>query len=327
VTSIAVVGSANLDLVVRADRFPGVGETVTGSSFDTGVGGKGLNQAVAAARLGGQVSLLCAVGDDDAGRQVRDTVADAGVAVAGVRVIGEPTGTAHITVDAAGDNMIVVVPGANAVLTSVDDDERSTIGDSGIVLSVLEIPLSRVIAAFAAARSAGARTVLTPAPVQALPDELVRLVDLLVLNASEAQALGRDTTDAIPEVVVTAGADGSTWRGPDGAIRHVPAPEVEVVDTTGAGDCFTGALAVALAEGRSMPDALVFATAAAAQSVRRRGAAAGMPTRAELPGWPRSAGGLAPSGDPPGQREQRRGQRALHQPAEQERREPGGHRG
>lgn len=282
--SIAVVGSANLDLVVQADRFPGVGETVTGRSFDTGVGGKGLNQAVAAARLGGQVSLLCAVGDDDAGRRLRATLSDAGVEVSGVHVVGEPTGTAHITVDPAGDNTIVVIPGANGTLTSIDDDERSVIGAAAIVLSVLEIPLSRVIAAFTAARSAGARTVLTPAPVQQLPDELIRVTDLLVLNASEAQALGSDTTYAIGEVVVTDGADGCDWRGPDGAIRHLPAPKVGAVDTTGAGDCFAGALAVGLAEGQSMQDALGFATIAAAQSVRRPGAAAGMPTRAELPG-------------------------------------------
>ena len=282
--SIVVVGSANLDLVVRADRFPAVGETVTGRSFGTGVGGKGLNQAVAAARLGGQVSLLCAVGDDDAGRQVRGTLSDAGVAVTGVRVVGEPTGTAHITVDAGGDNTIVVIPGANGSLTSIDDDERSMIGAAAIVLSVLEIPVSRVIAAFTAARSAGARTVLTPAPVQPLPGELIRVTDLLVLNASEAQALGSDTMAAIEDVVVTTGAGGCDWRGADGTIRHLPAPEVEVVDTTGAGDCFAGALAVALAEGRSMLDALGFATTAAAQSVRRAGAAAGMPTRAELPG-------------------------------------------
>jgi ribokinase len=284
VSSIAVVGSANLDLVARVERFPGVGETVTGTSFDTGVGGKGLNQAVAAARLGGQVSLLCAVGNDDAGRQVRDTLTQAGVDVAGVRVIGEPTGTAHITVDATGDNTIVVVPGANGMLTSIDDDEEAAIGAAVLVLSVLEIPLTRVIAAFTAARAAGARTMLTPAPVQALPDELIRVTDLLVLNVSEARALGRDTLDAVAEVVVTAGADGCDWRGHDGVVRHLPAAQVEVVDSTGAGDCFTGALAVALAEGRPMLDALAFATAAAAQSVRRPGAAAAMPTRAELPG-------------------------------------------
>ncbi len=283
-SSIVVVGSANLDLVVRADRFPGVGETVTGTSFGTGVGGKGLNQAVAAARLDGQVGLLCAVGDDDAGRQIRGTLSDAGVAVTGVRVVGEPTGTAHITVDAAGDNTIVVIPGANGSLTSIDDDERSAIDAAAIVLAVLEIPLARVIAAFTAAHSAGARTVLTPSPVQPLPDELIRVTDLLVLNTSEAQALGSDTTDAIGDVVVTAGADGCHWRSPDGTIRHLPAPEVDVVDTTGAGDCFAGALAVALADGRPMPAALDFATAAAAQSVRRPGAAAGMPTRADLPG-------------------------------------------
>jgi ribokinase len=283
VSTIVVVGSANLDLVVRTDRLPGVGETVTGSTFGTGLGGKGLNQAVAAARLGGQVSLLCAVGDDDAGRQVRNFLAQAGVAVGGVREVSEPTGTAHITVDAGGDNTIVVVPGANGALASIADEERSVISAATIVLSVLEIPLSRVIAAFTAARAGGARTLLTPAPVQALPDDLLRVTDVLVLNGGEAQALGADTTDAIGNVVVTAGADGCDWRGPDGAIRHLSAPEVEVVDTTGAGDCFTGALALALAEGRSMPDALAFATAAAAESVRRPGAAAAMPTRAELP--------------------------------------------
>jgi ribokinase len=284
VSSIVVVGSANADLVVQADRFPEVGETVSGSSFRTGVGGKGLNQAVAAARLGGHVSLLCAVGDDDAGQQVRATLTDAGVGVDGVRVVAQPTGTAHITVDGAGDNTIVVVPGANGSLTSIDSAERSMISAAGIVLSVLEIPLSRVIAAFTAARSAGARTVLTPAPVQPLPPELMAVTDLLVLNDNEARALGPATTDAVAEMVITAGADGCRWRVPDGTVRRFPAPAVEVVDTTGAGDCFAGALAVALAGGRSMPDALVFATSAASESVRRPGAAAGMPTRAELPG-------------------------------------------
>jgi ribokinase len=281
-SDIVVVGSANLDLVVSVDRRPAVGETVTGSSFTTGVGGKGLNQAVAAARLGADVALLGAVGDDDAGRQVRALLAGEGVAVSGVRLVADHTGTAHITVDPSGENAIVVVPGANGALTSVDNDDRLAIEKAQIVLSVLEIPLSRVIAAFAAARRAGATTVLTPAPVQPLPDQLVELTDVLVLNEAEAEALGPDTLAAIPDVVITAGASGCRWRGRDGADTQVTAPKVDVRDTTGAGDCFVGALAVAVSEGRSMPDALTFATAAAAQSVRKPGAAASMPTRADV---------------------------------------------
>jgi ribokinase len=285
---IAVLGSANMDLVAYAPVAPRLGETVTGESFRTVPGGKGANQAVAAARAGGAVAMVGAVGEDDFGGRLRAALDEAGVDTARLRTVPGPSGIAQITVDGAGHNAIVVVPGANGTVTSLTPEDEAAIGAAGALLLQLELPLAGVLAGALAARERGVRTVLTPAPARPLPDELLAAVDLLVPNEHEAAALSgeqdpeaaaRVLLDAVPEVVVTLGAAGCLYAVRGRPPLAVPALEAEVVDTTAAGDTFVGALAVALGEGRAPADALAWATAAAALSVERAGASSSMPHR------------------------------------------------
>ncbi len=288
---VCVVGSANLDLVVRVERAPEAGETVTGRTVTSSPGGKGANQAVAAVRAGGTVVFVGAVGDDDPGRRLRAHYEAEGVDVSCLRsVAGVATGTAVVTVDDTGENRIVVVPGANGELTSLDDAARAAVTGSDVVLLQLEVPLSVVDETARLAREHGVRVVLTPAPAVPLRDELLAAVDLLLPNRHEARLLtGADdpVTAArrlrergVGEVVVTLGDAGALHLGADGEVHTEPARPAEVVDTTGAGDAFAGCLAVALAEGRPMPEALRRASIAGALAVARPGAAA--PTRDEV---------------------------------------------
>ncbi|MGO9079764.1 MAG: ribokinase [Streptosporangiaceae bacterium] len=287
--AVAVVGSCNMDFAVFADRLPAAGETVTGRSLLTAPGGKGANQAIAAARAGGQVRMIGAVGDDAAGAQVRACLDRAGADVTALRTVPEPTGSAHITVDAAGTNSIVVIPGANASVTELTAADRAVIAASDVLLLQLELPVAVVTASAAAAGGpAGPLVVLTPAPARPLPRQLLDLVGLLVANEHEARQLagGGDALAAllalVPAAVITLGAAGCRYGRRDGTRISVPAPAVAAVDTTAAGDTFTGALAVALAEGRPAAAALRWATSAAALCVQQPGAAGSMPGRAEI---------------------------------------------
>ncbi|RSS52004.1 ribokinase [Streptomyces sp. WAC01280] len=290
-TSIVVLGSTNMDLVAYVPRAPARGETVTGRAFRTIPGGKGANQAVAAARAGAEVSMIGAVGADDFGARLRANLEHCSVDTDLLRTAEGPSGTAHIVVDDEGGNAIVVVPGANAALTSLSHGDEALIGTADALLLQLELPLSVVVEGAATARRLGVRTVLTPAPAQPLPPELLAAIDLLVPNEHEAaaltgltdpraaaQALLRD----VPEVVVTLGAAGSLYAARDAEPVTVPAPRVTAVDTTAAGDTFVGALAVALGEGRPVPEALAWAQTAAALSVQREGASTSMPYRTEI---------------------------------------------
>lgn len=286
-----MLGSANMDLVAYTRRAPARGETVTGEAFRTGAGGKGANQAIAAARAGGAVVMLGAVGDDDFGPRLRGALDSAGVDTARLRTVPGASGTAHIVVDGDGGNAIVVVPGANGTVTELADADLHAVAAADTLLLQLELPLAGVLAGALAARRHGVRTVLTPAPVVPLPDELLAATDLLLPNEHEAEALtgradphtaARALLDAVPDVVVTLGAKGCLWAARGKEPLTVPAPAAAAVDTTAAGDTFAGALAVALAENRPMPDALTWASAAAALSVEREGAAASMPERAEI---------------------------------------------
>ncbi|WP_199702544.1 ribokinase [Jiangella rhizosphaerae] len=279
-----------MDLVVTVDRAPGRGETVTGRTFTTVPGGKGANQALAAARAGGEVAFVGAVGDDEFGRGITSLLAGDGVDVSGLAVSDQPTGTAHITVDATGDNSIVVVPGANGTVTSLTDAHRAAIDAAEIVLLQLELPLGLVAEAARYARSRGVRVMLTPAPAVPLPPELLTAVDVLVPNEHEAALLAgvadpvaaaRSLAAGGGDVVVTLGGRGAL-RVAAGAETAVPAFAVEAVDTTAAGDTFAGVLAVGLAAGLDWDDALRRASAAAALSVRRPGASSSMPDRAEI---------------------------------------------
>jgi ribokinase len=291
VSDIVVLGSANMDLVAYVAKAPQRGETVTGREFRTAPGGKGANQAVATARAGAAVSMIGAVGNDAFGLRLRSALEASGVVTDRLRTAEGPSGTAHIVVDDEGGNAIVVVPGANAGVTSLTSRDEEAIAGADLLLLQLEIPLEAVVAGARLARAHGVRTVLTPAPVRPLPPELLDCVDLLLPNEHEAAALAgvADPREAalallerVPEVVVTLGEAGSLWAARGTPPVTVPSPRVRAVDTTGAGDTFAGALAVALAEGRAMPAALRWAAAAASLSVQRPGASASMPYRSEI---------------------------------------------
>lgn len=280
---VVVVGSANLDLVARTLRLPGPGETVLGSDFAEHPGGKGLNQAVAAARAGASVAFVGAVGDDDAGRTLHSVAATEGIDVSGLSVAdGVATGRAVITVDDSGENSIVVVPGANAS-AHVGDLPAAT-----VVLAQLEIPVATVIAAFAVARTAGSRTVLNPAPVPVggLPDELLSLCDILVPNEHEVELLGgvdELLASGVAAVVVTQGAAGVTvTEATDATTWSVEAFEVDPVDTTGAGDAFCGALAARLAAGADLRPAVRYAAAGGALATTTAGAVPSLPHAADI---------------------------------------------
>ncbi|MFD5425094.1 ribokinase [Streptomyces sp. NPDC127084] len=290
-TGIVVLGSTNMDLVAYVPRAPERGETVTGREFRTIPGGKGANQAVAAARAGADVSMIGAVGSDDFGARLRDTLEHSGVDTDLLRTVDTASGTAHIVVDDEGGNAIVVIPGANGTVDHLTPGDEAVIAAADALLLQLELPLAGVLAGAEAARRHGVRTILTPAPAQPLPPELLAAVDLLVPNEHEAALLAgtadpHAAADAllrqVPEVVVTLGAEGSLHLARGAEPVRVPAPRVRAVDTTAAGDTFVGALAVALVEGRPMHEAMVWASAAAALSVQRPGASSAMPTRPEI---------------------------------------------
>jgi ribokinase len=262
-----------------------------GTTSKLGPGGKGSNQAIAAARLGARVAFIGAVGDDAYGDALREALADAGVDATRLRTLEGPTGTAHIVVEHGGANRIVVVPGANGRLTGLTDADRASIREADLLLLQLEVPLETVIEAARMARAADTRVVLTPAPARALPDELLELVDVLVPNEHEAlQVAGVDGIDEaiealvarVPDVVVTLGERGGIHASRGARPERFAAPVVEAVDTTAAGDTFVGALALSLGEGRAWAEALARAAAAASISVGRPGASASMPDAGEL---------------------------------------------
>ncbi|MFI1926466.1 MULTISPECIES: ribokinase [unclassified Streptomyces] len=290
-TDIVVLGSTNMDLVAYVEKPPQRGETVTGREFRTIPGGKGANQAVAAAHAGGTVSMIGAVGNDAFGTRLRSTLEHSGVNTDHLRTVESPSGTAHIVVDDEGGNAIVVVPGANGTVDHLVPGDEVLISSADALLLQLEVPLAAVVASARAARAHGVRTILTPAPAQPLPPELLAATDLLVPNEHEAATLTGRTDpreaatallDSVPEVVITLGASGSLYASRGAQPLTVPAPRVNAVDSTGAGDTFVGALAVALGEGRPVREALAWASAAAALSVQRPGASASMPYRSEI---------------------------------------------
>ncbi|MGW2182006.1 ribokinase [Streptomyces sp. NPDC001732] len=290
-TGIAVLGSTNMDLVARVGRAPERGETVTGREFRTVPGGKGANQAVAAARAGGDVIMIGAVGDDEYGVRPRSNLEHAGIDTDLLHTAEGPSGTAHIVVDDTGANSIVVIPGANGTVTALGPGEMAAIAGAELLLLQLELPMSAVIEGARVAHAQGVRTLLTPSPVQPLPSELLDCVDLLIPNEHEAAALTGFTDPCaaaqhllgrVPAVVVTLGSKGCLYAARGGEPVLFPAPEVTAVDTTGAGDTFVGTLAVALGERRPVPEALAWASSAAALCVQRPGASTSMPYRGEI---------------------------------------------
>lgn len=287
---VAVVGSCNLDLVVRVPRLPRPGETVLGTEHLENPGGKGANQAVAAARQGSDVAMIGRVGDDEAGRQVRDALVAAGVDATGVTTSPRPTGTALITVNDDGENTIVVSPGANDdVSDAVVATHGDLLGDARVCLLQLEIPDAGV---HAAARAAGGAVILNPAPARDLDPALRAATTVLVPNASELAWLidGQEASDADAAadqarrlgfrgaIVVTLGRAGACVVSDD-RVTPVAAPTVDSVDTTAAGDAFCGALADALARDAELVEAVRWAVAAGACAVGRMGAQRSLPDR------------------------------------------------
>ncbi|WP_433791907.1 ribokinase [Actinoplanes sp. CA-252034] len=288
-TRVVVVGSANMDLVGLAPSLPRPGETVLGDDFVMTPGGKGSNQAIAAALAGGETVFLGAIGSDAFGVTLNARLAAAGVGVDLVRTSYGSSGVAVIMVDRAGENSILVSPGANRTFVGLTDEETSVIAAADVLLCQQEIPMATVQAALRAGRAAGTRTILNAAPARVLPSGLLDDVDLLVVNETEARAItGGDDPDVaallalVPRVVLTLSGAGSRYADRDGADVHVPAFRVEVADTTAAGDAFTGALAVAWGEGRDLIDAVRWANAAGAACVRRVGASNALPARADI---------------------------------------------
>ncbi|MDI9884667.1 ribokinase [Streptomyces sp. HNM0645] len=292
---LLVIGSANADLVIGVERRPGPGETVLGSDLAVHPGGKGANQAVAAARMGARTALLARVGDDAYGRLLLDAQRAAGVDTAGVLVGGAPTGVALITVDPSGDNSIVVSPGANGKLTPGDvRAARGLLRASRVVSAQLEIPLETVAEAVRSL-APGTRFVLNPSPPRPLPPEVLAACDPLIVNEHEARViLGDEPVGDEPadwarillargprSVVVTLGARGALVASTQGAAM-VPAVKVDAVDTTGAGDAFTAALAWRLGQGDALADAAAYATRVGAAAVTKPGAQGSYPTPEEV---------------------------------------------
>jgi ribokinase len=288
-SSVVVIGSINVDLVVAADHLPAPGETVSDGRFAIHDGGKGANQAVAAARAGADVSVIGAVGSDDHGERAVAALVSEGIDVSRVRrVESEPTGVALVVVGARGENQIAVAPGANATI-ELGEDDRLAIARADVLLVSHEVPPAAVLGGVRAAREAGRIAILNPAPARALPAELLALGPIITPNEHELiVAIGNDdTAAALDELSTRNGGPIIVTQGPAGALLAVGGsrerfdgyPADEVVDTTGAGDTFCGVLAAWLADGASLADGIRAANAAGSLSVGAHGARAGMPAR------------------------------------------------
>jgi ribokinase len=294
---IIVVGSSNTDMVIKTESFPQPGETLLGGEFFMFPGGKGANQAVAAARLGGQVTFVAKVGNDIFGEKARQQFAKEGIAIEYVSTHPSlPSGVALITVDGKGENTIVVAQGSNGVLSREDVAKAGmAFGKDSIILMQLEIPLDTVVHVAQLAKSKGGFVILNPAPARTLPDELLAHLSLITPNRTETETLtGIKVTDTasatqasqwfqnkgIASVIITLGKDGA-FVFDDAGGRLIASPKVNAIDSTAAGDVFNGALAVALAEGSAMDDAVMHANQAAAISVTRMGAQSSAPYRQE----------------------------------------------
>ncbi len=297
---LIVIGSSNMDLVVSTEHFPQPGQTVMGSRFMTNFGGKGANQAVAAARLGANVTFICKVGNDSYGREMIEKFRKDGIDTAHVSMTDKaPTGIAVITVDANGENTIVVASGANALLSAEDiRNAEAEISDADILLMQLETPLGPLITAAQMAHDKGKFVILNPAPApkEKLPLDLLRNIDLIIPNETEAALITgievKDTDSAnramralkelgVKDAMITIGSRGVLAFEDDDVIR-IPACEVKPVDTTAAGDTFCGALCTALCQGLEKREAIALANKAAAYTVQHEGAQCAMPRMKDI---------------------------------------------
>lgn len=298
-STVVCIGSLNVDLVFQVDRMPVSGESVTGHGLERHLGGKGLNQALAAARAGSSVALVGAVGNDDGGAWMLRELAAEGVDATGIATVDGPSGTALIEVDATGANRIVVIPGANGAVTEeFAEAQVSRLAPAAVALAPLEVPPAAILGAMRAAKNAGMTTILNPAPVPAdgIPDGLLDLCDIVIPNEHEATSItGIDVHDVDSAIaagralmaagagsaVVTLGARGAAWVTPD-ASGHVPTYAVQAIDTVAAGDAFCGNLAAALADGVEWQTALRRACAGGALATTVAGASPSLPRLADV---------------------------------------------
>ena len=293
-TKIAVIGSTMMDLSVYADVLPAAGETRFGDSFTTGFGGKGANQAVMAARTGAKVTMITGIGSDGFGDESLANFKNCGMDTTSVLRLPTHTGVAHIWVDGQGQNRISIVPGANFALTPQDAiDQVSKLKDVSVLIAQCEIPQEVTLAAFRTAQELGITTILNPAPYQPLTDDLLELTDWLIPNEIEFAELDKthrapDSDEVIASLrssgrtIVTLGSDGAALVTADGAVKRFAAKKVSATDTTGAGDCFIGAFAAALASGASEESAVQFGIDCATKSVMRKGAQSSYPKIEEI---------------------------------------------
>lgn len=294
---VIIIGSINMDIVAFTERHPAKGETVIGTDLKYFPGGKGANQAVASAKVGGKTTMIGKVGEDTFGKELVSFLEKEGVECQVSIQSNAPTGTALITVSTSSrDNTIVVVPGANSKLTPADLAGIQFSKDD-VLVSQFEIPIETVVAAFSEGRKWGTINILNPAPAKKIPDGLMKLVDILILNETELQFISGVTVDADNErsiaeavknirrleqiLIVTLGERGAIGFIPEKTLR-VEGRKVNTVDTTGAGDCFVGSFAARISTGSSITESISFANAAASICVTREGAGPSMPTLDEV---------------------------------------------
>lgn len=284
---VVVIGSANLDLVAQLEHLPKPGQTLLASGYAEHAGGKGLNQAVACARMGVKTAFVGCVGNDDAGRLLRSVLDREGVDTSLLRGVSEPTGRAFINVDNKGENEIVVILGANSMV-GVDDgapDTNLVLPHCKVVLAQLEIPQATILEVFSQAKRFGATTVLNPAPATAISREILVVTDIIVPNETEVQSLGgvdELRRSGIKTIVVTRGKNGAeaiTTHGTEFSIERFAAHRVTTIDTVGAGDAFIGAMCAEVARGVSLSDACRMAVVAGALATTVRGAVPSLPHR------------------------------------------------
>ena len=289
---IVVVGSAMMDLTAYADVLPEPGQTLAGQLFTTGFGGKGANQAVIAAHCGAQVHFIGKLGDDVFGKAIADNFMKVGIDSRFVEISATPNGVAHIWVDGAGENRIIIIPGANHEIEVIKAVEAiNSIEDLAIVVAQCEIKQEVTLAAFKAAKARGCTTILNPAPYQQLSAQLLELTDWLIPNETEFREL-HGTLPSSDEIlknfrpgkstIVTLGGEGAVYISPTAELHRVSAPKVTVVDTTGAGDAFVGSFAYSIASGRDPIEAMKFGVKVASLSVTRKGAQSSYPDQTEI---------------------------------------------
>ena len=293
-TKIAVIGSTMMDLTVYADILPAAGETRFGESFTTGFGGKGANQAVMAARTGATVTMITGIGNDGFGDESLQNFKNSQMDTSSVLRLDTHTGVAHIWVDGQGQNRISIVPGANFKLTTQDAiDEVSKLKNVSVLIAQCEIPQEVTLAAFRTAQELGITTILNPAPYQPLTNDLLDLTDWLIPNEIEFAELDKahrapDTDEIIASLrdkgrtIVTLGSEGAALVTSDGKVKRFSAKKVSATDTTGAGDCFIGAFAAAIAAGANEESAVQFGIDCATKSVTRKGAQSSYPKIEEI---------------------------------------------